>query len=75
MIDTVRLEAAIKRKGMKKKFVAEQLGISAYGFSRKLMGRNEFTASEIAVLSDVLGLTRAERDSIFFARRVDGTST
>ena len=68
MINVDLLTAAITRSGLKKKYIASKLGLSAYGFSLKAKGEREFTASEIKLLCEILGITRvAERDSIFFA--------
>ena len=71
MTDSKRLRDAIREKGLRYGYVAENLGITAYGFARKIDNKAEFRASEIAKLSKILGLTRSERDEIFFAFNVD----
>ncbi|MEE0509731.1 MAG: hypothetical protein UDG94_00710 [Peptococcaceae bacterium] len=65
MTDTVLLDAAIAAKGLKYSFLASALGLSNYGFYKKRYGLTEFTASEVARLSQILGLSRDERDKIF----------
>lgn len=41
-------------KGIKKKFIAEKLGIRPETFSRKMNNPETFNAFEMAILSDVL---------------------
>ena len=65
MTDTMLLDEVIAAKGMKYSFLAQALGLSNYGFYKKLYGLSEFTASEVAKLSQVLGLSRDMRDKIF----------
>lgn len=61
----------IQRRGLKKKHIAAALGLSPYGFAKKVSGQNEFLASEIRTLTDELHLTASERDRIFFAKEVN----
>ena len=56
----------IEKSGLKKKAIAKKLGLSAYGLSLKLQNKREFKASEIQGLSNILGLTAADRENIFF---------
>ena len=44
----------IKRKGLKKSYIAEQLGITPTTFWKKLSGQAKFTKSELYMLSDIL---------------------
>lgn len=67
MTNTELLEAAIKKSGLKKSKIAEHLGVSRGGLTNLINGRAEFRISQVLVLSDLLGLTEAERDAIFFA--------
>ena len=64
MTDTMLLDEVIAAKGMKYSFLAQALGLSNYGFYKRY-GLSEFTASEVAKLSQVLGLSRDMRDKIF----------
>lgn len=76
MTDTARLNQIIQQSGYKLSFIADRLGLSAYGFARKRDNLNEFTASEIDALCELLGITAIEdRFAIFFAKEVDGKST
>lgn len=65
------LRKKIDQSGLKLTYVAERLGISYQGLKKKLDGDTEFKASEIAVLKDVLQLSDAEVQDIFFADNVD----
>lgn len=44
----------IKRKGLKKSYIAEQLGITPTTFWKKLSGQAKFTKAELYMLSDIL---------------------
>lgn len=68
MIKTDELKAIIASKGLKMKFVAEQLGLSNYGLSLKLDNKNEFKMSEVVSLCKLLDISDPEqRERIFFA--------
>lgn len=68
MTNTKLLEEAIEKSGLKKGKIAERLGISRAGLANLINGRAEFKVSQMLVLSDMLGLTDAKRDAIFFAQ-------
>lgn len=67
MTDTKMLRDKINDRGLKYSFVAEQLGLTAYGFQRKVENDSEFKASEIQRLYILLDLSEEERNAIFFA--------
>lgn len=68
MTNTTLLEERIKLSGYRKDFIAKALGLTPYGLSLKINNRNEFKASEIEALSDLLGIASwEERSAIFFA--------
>ena len=71
MTDTERLRAVISESGLKLSFIAKKIGITPYGLSLKIENKNEFKASEIQTLKEMLNLSNKERDSIFFVKRVD----
>lgn len=71
MIDTNLLRTVIDRSGYKLKYVAEQLGINYYGLLKKLNNESEFKASEINILYNLLSMTEAEREAIFFTLNVE----
>lgn len=69
------LREKIDQSGFKMTYVAERCGLTYQGFKKKLDGYTEFKASEIAALIDVLHLTDAEVQAIFFDNDVDLQST
>jgi DNA-binding phage protein len=69
MTDSALLRAAIRSSGYKMSYIAEKLGITPQGLYKKIENRSEFKASEILILTKVLGLSSKERESIFFAAR------
>lgn len=75
MTDTTALRQLIDSKGLKLSYVAERIGLSAYGFSLKLNNKSEFRTGEIARLCELLGISVEQRDKIFFAQKVDAEST
>ena len=75
MTDTKMLRNAIEKSGLKYKFLAAELGITPYGLQKKIDNETEFKASELFILSELLGLTEKERSAIFFARVREKDST
>lgn len=69
MTDTALLEKRIAESGLKKGYIAKAIGLSAYGLTLKIRNANEFKASEILKLCDLLNITDPEEKSaIFFSR-------
>lgn len=62
----ILLNDIIKKSGIKKYKIAEELGITAYALAKKLTGKTEFKLSEIIKLCHILNLTEKQRDKIFF---------
>lgn len=72
MTNTEALEKKIRDQGIKKVFLAEKLGITSFGLSKKINNINEFKASEIQTLCELLNITSLkEKESIFFNLEVD----
>lgn len=69
-INTELLTAKIEEKGLKYNFIAKQLGLSNYGFAKKVNNDTEFKVSEVVKITELLGLTKKERDLIFFGNSV-----
>ena len=67
MTDTFELEKAIRQKGLSKKQVAKELGLTEQGFLLKLNNTNEFKASEIQKICVLLDCSR----DIFFVQNVN----
>lgn len=72
MTNIILLNNKIKASGLKKKFIAEKLGLTYQGLQLKTKGLTELTSSEIAKLCDILNITSLkEKENIFFAKEVD----
>jgi hypothetical protein len=68
MTNTALLEQYIEKSGYKKSFIAEQLGLTAYGFSLKVNNNSEFKASEMSILCKLLKINARDKEAIFFAK-------
>lgn len=71
MTNTKFLRNKIDESGYKLRFIAKRLGITYQGFLKKINNETEFKASEIQILFELLHLTEAERDAIFFTQNVE----
>lgn len=71
MLNINLLNETIEKSGYKRSYIAEKLNLTTYGLSLKLTGCNEFKASEIYKLSELLKLSLQERDKIFFVKQSD----
>lgn len=70
MTDTKLLEFWIAKSGKKKKFLAEKVGLSYAGFRNCCINKAEFTASQIDILCEELGITRlTDKEAVFYARK------
>lgn len=68
MTDTERLKEAIEKSGLKISSIMEQMGIKSYTTMRdKIENRQEFKASEISKLCEILHLSADRMNEIFFA--------
>ena len=76
MTDTEKVRKIILDKGLKLQYIAQVLGITRYSLAKKLGNQTEFKASEITELCKLLGISSLkERDTLFFAQKVDYKST
>ena len=55
----------VKESGYKYSFISEKMGVSVEALIRKRKGKIPFKVCEINTLTELLGLTVAERDDIF----------
>lgn len=67
MINSGLLRKKIDESGYKKSFIAKKIELTSYGLSLKVSNKNEFKASEIMKLSELLSISKEERDLIFFS--------
>lgn len=65
-MNKVLLDDKIKDNGIKYNHIADKLGISPQALNKKRNGSIPFTIREVILIKDLLGLTNAERDKIFF---------
>ena len=76
MTNVVLLNQLIKKSGLKRCWIAEQLGLSYFGFQKKVNNENQFKASEIKKLCELLNIASLkEGENIFFAPDVDKMTT
>ncbi len=66
MIDTKAINQAFDQSGLKKNAVAERLNLTVQTLTRKMNGEAEFTVSEAQSLSEIMRLSVAQRQQIFF---------
>ena len=67
MTNTALLAEKIRQSGYKLQYVAEQCGLTYQGLLPKLKGERDFKQTEVTALRDLLKLTDAESNAIFFA--------
>ena len=67
MTNTELLKEKIEQSGYKLKYVAAQLGITYYGFLKKINNETEFKASEIKTLC-CLRLQRQKKNRFFLPK-------
>lgn len=71
MTNTSLLRKKIDESGYKLRFIASKLGITYQGFLKKINNETEFKASEMQILKELLNLTDAEFEQIFFTLNVE----
>ena len=72
MVDSKLLNQKIEESGLKKTYLASQIGITRAGFYKKLNNLSEFTTGEVASLCKLLSITNlSEKESIFFVNEVN----
>lgn len=66
MADLNKLNALIDYKGVKKVWLADQLGITPQTLIYKLNGANDFKLQEVNTLCKILSIDEKETKQIFF---------
>lgn len=69
MVDTKELRIKIDESGLKIGAIADKLQITRETFYNRMKSR-DFKVSEAKTLTDILGLSEEERDSIFFSQKI-----
>ena len=67
MVKTELLREYIDKSGLKIQFLAKEIGITRQSLTSKIDGVHDFRVQEAARLSELLALTKAQRDTIFFS--------
>lgn len=68
MVNTQYLEKMIDDTGIKKAYLASELGITRQSLRKKIINENDFTAREIKLLCEILKISSLkEKEAIFFA--------
>lgn len=65
--NNIMLQKKIHDSGLSITFIANKTGITRQTLYNRFDGIGEWNASEIVAMTNVLRLTRAERDSIFLS--------
>ena len=68
MTDTKALRDLIESRGLKYKYVAAVLGMSAYTLQRKIENDSVFLVSEVSKLVELFQLSPGQIDTLFFAK-------
>ena len=71
MVNIKLLRKKMDESGLKITAISKQSGITRETLYNRLLGKGEFTASEIVALTKVLKLTKAEREQIFFVSELN----
>lgn len=67
-VDTEMLIKKIDESGLKKGYIVEKLGLSRYGFDKKVNGTTPFRVPEVFVLCTLLSINDDERSKIFYPK-------
>lgn len=74
-INLTLLTEKIEKSGLKRKAIAEKMNLTPAGLRNKLVGKREFSATEIKGIAHAINLTDDDILSIFFADTVGKTPT
>ena len=67
MTKSKMLNEIIDKSGIKRGYIAQQMGLSRFGLLKKINGENEFKANEIQKMCNILEITNLEKkEEIFF---------
>jgi len=68
MTDILLLDSKIRESGLKREYIANELGLTRQGFLAKTSGKTQFKQSEISILGKLLNLSISDVAQIFFAQ-------
>ena len=66
MFDKMKFKSALALRGYSAARLSRELGVTTMTMSLKTTGKREFTREEIVNIQRILGLSKDERDDIFF---------
>lgn len=75
MTDYAKLKGLMAERGLEVTKLAEVLGISRQSASAKINGKSPITLTDARAISIALGMTKEERDCIFFGECVKSELT
>lgn len=71
MTDSAALRKWIEDRGLKLIAIADRLKVTPFTLQKKIDNVTEFKVSEVSVFTNDLGMSRTDRDAIFFAKNVE----
>ena len=71
LVNTEALRKKISDSGVSITFIADKCGITRETLYNRFKGKGEFTVSEVVALTDLLHLSKEERDDIFLRRELN----
>lgn len=71
MVDANALRQKINDCGISITFIADKCGITRETLYNRFKGKGEFTVSEVVALTELLHLSKEERDEIFLRRELN----
>ena len=67
MVNYDKLRGALAEKKITQGEIAERLGCTRQSVGNKLTGKTPLTVKDVTIISDMLDISLADRDAIFFA--------
>jgi plasmid maintenance system antidote protein VapI len=75
MVNHNKLKGLMVERGLKVEELAKRLNLSRQSTSDKINGRRSISLIEAMTISEALGMSKEERDAIFFADNVKCEAT
>lgn len=66
MTNTELLRSIINKKGLKYKYIAQELGMTYYSLHKKINNVTEFTVPEVDKFCELLDITTSKQMRMFF---------
>lgn len=75
MVNHNKLKGLMVERGLKVEELAKRLNLSRQSTSDKINGRRSISLIEAMTISEALGMSKEERDAVFFADNVKYEAT